>query len=199
MNKKIHILVLINIALLLASCATTNIKKYYSQNRITLDSISQTYRQQYTKGSFSILFTDKSFKHVSVEIATDTIKYIYEFETNEKRLGDTLIKYHLSVNEMEGLITAMRSIKCSWISNLDYYEDGNKNSLVYMSIRSKSWSFPLIDKKYYILTYYSQPQYYDSEGRLVDRRRRKHLRKINKDIFYRINDKVCYTVSDLFR
>jgi len=185
--------------LLLASCASTNIKKYYADNKLALDNISQTYREQNAKGSFSILFTDKSFKHVSIEIATDTIKYIYEFELNEKRLGDTLIKYHLPVNETEGLITAMKAIKCSWISNLDYYEDEKKGSLVFMSIRSKSFNIPLVDKKYYILTYYAQPQYYDSEGRLLDRKKRRRLRRINKDIFYRINDKVCYTVSNLFR
>jgi hypothetical protein len=199
MGNKIKYILLLNAALALVSCATTNIKKYYSENKTALDSISQTYRQQYEKGSFSILFTDKSFEHVSVEITTDTIKYIYEFEMNEKRMGDTLTKYHLPVNELESLIAAMKSVKCSWISNLDYYEDENKNSLVYMSVRSKSWSFPLIDKKYYILTYYSQPQYYDNEGRLLDRRQRRRLRRINKDIFYRINDKVCYTISNLFR
>lgn len=193
------IILLINAALLLVSCATTNIKKYYSENKIALDSISRTYSQQNAKGSFSILFTDKSFEHVSIEITTDTIKYIYEFEMNEKRISDTLIKFHLPVYQIENLIASMKSVKCSWISNLDYYEDEKKNSLVYMSIRSKSWSFPLIDKKYYILTYYSQPQYYDNEGRLLDRRTRRRLRRINKDIFYRINDKVCYTVSNLFR
>ena len=199
MGNKIKIILLINAVLLLVSCATTNIKKYYAENKIMLDSISQTFRNQYEKGSFSILFTDKSFAHVSLEISTDTIKYIYEFEMNEKRLSDSLIKFHLPVHEVENLIASMKSVKCSWISNLDYYEDDKKNSLVYMSIRSKSWSFPLIDKKYYILTYYSQPQYYDNEGRLLDRRTRRRLRRINKDIFYRINDKVCYTVSNIFR
>ena len=56
-----------------------------------------------------------------------------------------------------------------------------------------------VNKKYYILTYFQQPQYFDSEGRLLVGRRRRHIRKINGDVYHRINDRVCYTISDRFR
>jgi hypothetical protein len=187
------------ISLMLDSCVSTNISKYYAEHRLTLDSIEQNYRSIYMLRPFSLLFTDKSFKHISLEINTDTIKYIYEFALTENRLKDSNEKYNLSPLRMEGLINSMKSIGCQWVGNLDYYEDQKKHSLVYISIRSKTSRFPLVDKRYYILTYYSQPQYYDSEGRLLDHRRRRRLRKINKEIFRRINDKVCYTVSNVFR
>jgi len=58
---------------------------------------------------------------------------------------------------------------------------------------------PFKNAKYYILTYFQQPQYFDSEGQLLERRKLRRLRKINGDIFKRINDKVCYTVSVKFR
>jgi hypothetical protein len=198
-DRKIRLLLLFCVALMLYSCVSTNISKYYTEHSMTLDSIDQAYRSIYRQRPFSLLFTDKSFKHISLEINTDTIKYIYEFGLTEKRLRDSIEKYELSVTKVESLLNAMKSIKCLWVGNLDYYVDGKRNSLVCISIRSKSFRFPLLDKRYYILTYYSQPQYYDSEGRLLDHRRRRQLRRINKEIFRRINDKVCYTVSNVFR
>ena len=187
------------ISLLAESCVSTNISKYYREHSQALDSINQTYRSIYNLRPFSILFTDKSFKHLSLEINTDSIKYIYEFGISEKRLWDTSRRYNLPPDQLESLINGMKSIKCQWAGNLDFYEDGKKNSLVYLSIRSQTFRFPLVDKRYYVLTYYSQPQYYDEEGRLLAHRKRRQLRRLNKEIFRRINDRVCYTVSDVFR
>ena len=185
--------------MLLSSCTSVNISNYYTQHRTVLDNIQYSFKEQYHNKAFSILFTDKSFKNVAIEIVTDTIKYIYEFDVNEKRMKDTLDKYKMSYREIRSLISSMQSVHCTWIDNFDYYSDGKKNLLVYMSISSRGFNFPLNDKKYYILTYYSQPQYYDNEGRLLDRRRRRQLRKINNEIYRRINDSVCYTISGIFR
>jgi hypothetical protein len=68
-----------------------------------------------------------------------------------------------------------------------------------MSIKPVALKAPFSYAKYYILTYFQQPQYFDAEGRLLERRKLRRLRKINGDIFKRINDKVCYTVSARFR
>ncbi|MBS1935025.1 MAG: hypothetical protein JST96_13570, partial [Bacteroidetes bacterium] len=180
-------------------CTTVNITKYYSKHKPVLDSIEQTYKTQYRKQKFSLLFTDNKYKHLSLELLTDSIRYIYDFEIQETRLNDTLEKYHLDLSSMKLLIGNMQSVHCKWIDNLDYYVDEKKNYLVYMSMRKKTLRLPFVEPKYYVLSYFSQPQYYDSEGRLLDHRSRKRLRKINNEIFYRVNDKVCYTVSTLFR
>jgi hypothetical protein len=68
-----------------------------------------------------------------------------------------------------------------------------------MSIKPVALKRPFAYAKYYVLTYFPQPQYFDSEGRLLQKRRLKELRKINGEIFKRINSKVCYTVSGRFR
>jgi hypothetical protein len=184
---------------LASSCTTTNITKYYSRHKSTLDSIELVYKTQYSKQKFALLFTDKSFKHLSLELMTDTIRFIYDFETQETRLNDTLAKYHLDISSMRLLLNNMQSIHCKWIDNLDYYVDEKKNYLVYMSMHKKTINLPFLEPKYYVLTYFSQPQYYDGEGRLLDHKSRRRLRKINNEIFYRVNDEVCYTVSTLFR
>jgi hypothetical protein len=114
-------------------------------------------------------------------------------------MKDTLTRYGLNAKGISVLVGNMKAIKCTWVNNLDYYVDGVKHYMIFMSIRQRSFSGPFIPMKYYILTYFPRQQYFDKEGRLLDRRREKRLRKINGDIFYRINDKVCYTVSSSFR
>ncbi len=197
--SKIKYLLLPVLVPLLYSCAATNVNKYYIEHQMLLDSIERSYKEQYKINPFSIAFTNKSFTAVGIEILTDSLKYIYDFGVNEERMKDTLIKYRMSVPGVTNLIRTMQSIRCIWINNLDYYENDVKNSLVYMSIRSKPLNVPFTNKQYYILTYFNRPQYYDEKGRLLIGRKERRIRKINNDVFRRINDMVCYTVSNLFR
>jgi len=183
----------------LFSCTTTNISKFYYENQATLDQIHEAYKAEYSKSAFSLEYIDKSFKNISIEIFTDSLKYIYVFADGEPRLKDTLQKYHIHQQGIEQLLQNMRIVHCNWVNNLDYYVDQKKKSLVFMSIRPLGFHFPFRRKKYYILTYFPQPQYYDDQGRLLDKRRRRKIRKINEEVFKRINDKVAYSVSDRFR
>jgi hypothetical protein len=200
-NKRNHILLLLCMAALICSCASRKVfsTNYYTENEKTLTSIEQLYKNINQQKHFSIAFTDKSFEYISLEILTDSIKYIYEFNIKEPRLQDTLLKYGLPIKDITELVTQMSAIRCIWINNLDYYVNGQKRSLVFMSIRHVAINLPFTSEKYYILTFYAQPQYFDSEGRLLAGRRLRKLRIINGDVFRRINDKVCYTVSERFR
>lgn len=182
------------------SCSPKTIStKYYYQNEPVLNRIEETYKKLYQQEPFAIAFTGKDFKTISLEIITDTLSYIYEFAVNEPRLSDTLVKFHLNAPKIIELIQQMQSIRCTWINNFNYYVDEKKNSLIFMSVKAVGLTSPFSYKKYYILTYFQQPQYFDSEGQLLDKKKLRQLRKINGEIFKRINDKVCYTISGNFR
>lgn len=199
-NRIIPAISLAGIMAVLASCSPKNIsEKYYLQHEASLDRIEERYKELYHQKPFTLAFTGRDFKIVAVEIITDTLTYIYEFNIDEPRLTDTLLQYHLNATKINGLIQEMHSIRCAWINNFDYYVDEKKNSLIFMSIKPVALKAPFSYKKYYILTYFSQPQRFDSEGRLLDRRELRRLNKINGEIFWRINDKVCYTISSTFR
>lgn len=199
-TKGLQTILLITVSGLFFSCSPKNIStKYYYENEKVLDRIEESYKQLYQLTPFTIGFTDRTFNTVSLEIITDTLSYIYEFGVNEPRLTDTLMKYHPRATRVLDLINQMRSIRCTWIRNLDYYVDEKKNSLIFMSIKPVALKAPLSYHKYYVLTYFQQPQYFDSEGRLLDKKTLRRLRKINGEIFRRINDKVCYTISGNFR
>jgi hypothetical protein len=183
----------------LSSCTSLNITNYYHRNQSTLDSIEHIYQKAYAKKPFSIQFTDRSFNNVSLELATDTLTYIYEYAVGEPRMTDTLLKYGYDPAPVSDLIANMQSMECTWINNLDYYEAETRHSLIYISLWPRTFNYPFVNKKYYILTYFSQPQYFDSAGNLMTGRRLRRIRKINGEVFRKINAKVCYTISDRFR
>ena len=199
-NKTIPAIFITGILALLISCSPKAItEKYYLENENVLDKIEETYKDLYHKKHFSIAFTDRWFQTLSVEIITDTLSYIYEFNFNESRLKDTLLAYHLDAARITGLIRQMRSIRCTWINNFDYYVDEKKNSLILMSIKPVALHALFSYSKYYIITYFSQPQLFDSDGKLLDKRGLRRYRKINGVVFKRINDKVCYAIAGKFR
>jgi hypothetical protein len=182
-----------------SSCTSLNITRYYQRHRSTLDSIDLVYQNAYQKKRFSIEFTDRPFDHVSLELMTDTLTYIYEYAVGEPRMQDTLLKFGYDPAPINNLITNMRSMECTWIDNLDYYTQETKHSLIYISLWPRIFNLPFVNKKYYILTYFSQPQYFDSIGNLMVGRRLRRIRKINGEIFKKINEKVCYAITDRFR
>ena len=200
LTKLKGILILTGITGLLFSCSPKNIStQYYYQNEKVLDRIEESYKALYKQAPFNLAFTDRDFNTIQLEIITDTLSYIYEFALHEPRLTDTLLKYHLNADKTNALIQQMHDIRCTWINYSDYYLDGKKNSLILMSIKPVALKAPFSYSKYYVLSYFPQPQYFDSEGHLLDKRKLNSLRKINGEIFHRINNKVCYAISGNFR
>jgi hypothetical protein len=187
------------LTMLACSCTSLNITNYYHKHQTTLDGISRVYQSAWRSHHFSIEFTDRSFDQVSLEFETDTLTYIYEFTVGEPRMQDSILKYGYDTAAINSLISGMRSMECTWINDLDYYTDTTRHSLVYISLWPRTFNLPFANKKYYILTYFSQPQYFDSEGDLMTGRRLRRIRKINGETFRKINERVCYTVSAQFR
>lgn len=199
-NKMPSILLLSLLALVLFSCSPKNIStKYYYENEKTLDRIEESYKALYEVSPFNVGFTDRDFKTISLEIITDTLSLIYEFNATESRISDTLAAYGLNAVKINTLIREMHDIRCAWISYSDYYVDEKKQSMILLSVKPVALRSLFSYAKYYVLSYFPQPQYFDSEGRLLDKRKLRRLRKINGEIFHRINNKVCYTIAGHFR
>jgi len=200
MTKYIAAIALLGLTGFLTSCSPRNIStKYYYENEKVLDRIEESYKELNRLAPFTIGFTDRGFSTLSLEFITDSLSYIYEFGVNEPQLSDTLAKYHPRPGKVLDLIKLMQSIRCTWLRSLDYYVDEKKNSLIFMSIKPVALKAPLSYHKYYVLTYYQQPQYFNENGILLDKRTVRRVRRINGEVFKRINEKVCYTISGNFR
>ncbi len=174
-------------------------KDYYRDHEAGFRSVYRQYNDIYSKTPFSLQIIDKNFNFISLEILTNDIRYIYEFNLSEDKLDDTLQKYHFNVKAMHGLMDTMNKLQCTWITKLDYYENRQAKYLVFISVRHKNLEAFLKKTKYFTLAIFEQPQPSDKKGRLKDKTDDKHLRKINDAVFRKINERVFYAFSLRFR
>ena len=149
--------------ILLSSCSVSKTypKEYYAQHKTTMEEMESLYTNITKEKLIAIAFYDLEFSDISLEFKTDTVRYIYDFYYGEKRMNDSLFKFGYDTTLVQRLIKDMRAIGCSWINTLDYYVDGNKRLLLFMSAPVKQFSLvPLLRKrKYYLFNFYAQPQY----------------------------------------
>jgi hypothetical protein len=188
------------LACTLVSCSYSKkfTETYYAENEEVLQSIMKRYKELYEKHPFSVEIKDKSFQQIGLEIITDTIKYVYSFD-NEPDLIDTLVRYHFDVQAVSTLVNDMQRVHCTWITNLDYYENREEKYLVFISMRHKKLKAFLKAEKYFTLAFFDSKQYYDQKGRLLDHADRKTIYKINGGVFRKLNERVCYSVAGNFR
>lgn len=199
MNKPVSYIILLSL-IFLAACTGKNITgRFYTERKQELDSIKNMYGALYAQRPFSMAFTDKRFHNISLDIHTDSLTYIYDFQVIDPRLRDTLRYYDFDLAGTMQLIRLMQTIKSTWVNRFDYYSNGKKEHMIMISVKPRAFKPIFGSRKYYILTYYAQPQLYDENGKLLDRRRSRRLRKINGISFQRINDSICYGVSAQFR
>jgi hypothetical protein len=195
-----HLLLLLNLSALLASCSTKIVSNnYYQEHKGTVDSIERRYERLNAIKPFSLAFTDKKLNIVSIEMISDTLTRIYEFNINEKRLADTLLKYDYDTTGIYYLISKMQMTKVTWINTFDYYINDQPQQLIILSIKPKTIRYIFSPPKYIALAYFRTPQSFDEKGRLLDSRRTKVLRKIKGQTFYRITDRICYTIMEKYR
>jgi hypothetical protein len=186
--------------LLTTSCSTKIIStNIYQEHKENLDNIERRYEKLNPTNHFSLAFTDKKFSIVSLEMITDTLTRIYEFNVTEKRLADTLVKFNYDTAGIYYLIKKMQQSKVTWINSFDYYVNDQPQQLIILSIKPVTIRYIFSPPKYVALAYFRTNQSFDEKGRLLDNRRTKQVRKIKDQVFYRITDRICYTITDKYR
>lgn len=186
--------------LLATSCSTKIIStNYYQEKKGTVDSIESRYEKLNARKPFAIAFTDKKLNIISLEMISDSLTRIYEFNLGEQRLGDTLLKFNYDTAGIYYLIRKMQQTKVTWINSVDYYVNDQPQQLIYLSIKPVTIRYLFSPPKYIALGYFRTAQSFDEKGRLLDNRRTKQVRKIKGQVFYKITDRICYTVTDKYR
>ncbi len=196
-----HIIPFLCVAVIATSCSYSKkfTQTYYQENEALLQSIQQRYKKLYDKHPFALEIKDRNRQRIGLEIITDSIKYIYSFDERRGNLKDTLRKFRFDEKAVSELINDMQKAHCTWITNLDYYEKGEKKYLVFLSVRHKKLEAFLKPEKYFTLAFFDRPQPFDEKQRLLDRQDKKTLRRINGGIFRKINSTVCYAIAASFR
>src|SRR5687767_6896723 len=98
MRNSLSYLLFFAVTILFCSCSSTQqiSVKYYEKNETVLDSIEASYKVLSAVKPFALQFTNKKFNEVSIDIITDSLRYVYAFTVGEPRFSDTLKKYGLN-------------------------------------------------------------------------------------------------------
>ena len=191
---------LIIVLLVHTSCSTKIVSNnIYQLHKQTFDSIEKMYEKLNTKKPFAIAFTDKKLTVALFELISDSLARIYEINTYEQRLADTLAVYKYDTAGIAVLIRKMHEAKVTWINTFDYYVNDQPQQMIYLSIKPVTIRYPFSPPKYITLAYFRTPQVFDEKGRLLDSRRTKRIRKLNNQTFYKITDRICYTIAEKYR
>lgn len=187
--------------LLMLSCNHSRkfTQNYYSENEKTILAIHERFMRMYDEHPFSLELKDRYLNRIGLEIITDSIKYIYAFNINEPFLTDTLRKYGFDIAGMGDLIIDMQRAHCTWITNLDYYENRRKKELLFLSVRHRALESFLKPEKYFTMALFNEPQPLDDKKRLLDKEGVSQLRKINGKVYRSINGKTFYALADSYR
>lgn len=201
-NRKIHILIFVcSLSVLLLSCAYPKNFSYnfYRDNENTLVTLKDRFKKIYSTQSFSILFEEKKFAQIAFEHITDTAKYIYRFNINQPSTKISLEALGFDGTEMMEFIHDLKKVGCTWITNLDYYENYEKRYLVLMAVRNKALNKKFKGESYCTLAFFEKSQPFDDKGRFLDRSEKKRKRQINGSYLYRLNDKVGFAITRHYR
>lgn len=187
------------IGIFLFSCSQRNIADHYYRNQKSYDSIHANYKSLIHENVFTLFFKDRSYRYITLEIFTDSLKYIYYFKTDELRLYDTIVKYKINTKDFYLLMNQMTRARSLWISQLDYYVKNKKENLIYIAFRSRPLWFFFSSQKYCMINWFTKPQQYDVKGFLLNQSLTPIPLELNDRKSYRINDTVAYRISNRFR
>ncbi|MFX8516206.1 hypothetical protein ABTM14_19780, partial [Acinetobacter baumannii] len=83
---------LVSWLLMFFSCVAPQRKseKYYYENENAIKRVVAQYDSLYKTKPLSIGFSDRSFKYITIEVETDTIRYAFNNETGEAYLYQTI-------------------------------------------------------------------------------------------------------------
>ena len=183
----------------LFSCSQRNIADHYYRNQKSYDSIHANYKSLIHENVFTLFFKDRSYRYITLEIFTDSLKYIYYFKTDELRLYDTIVKYKINTKDFYLLMNQMTRARSLWISQLDYYVKNKNENLIYIAFRSRPLWFFFSSQKYCMINWFTKPQQYDVKGFLLNQSLTPIPLELNDRKSYRINDTVAYRISNRFR
>ncbi len=173
--------------------------RYYNEHEEKLGQLQEQYKKLNPERPFSVVFLDRKFNNISLEINSDTFRYIYHFGIHEARLLDTLDKFRFNTLEVMNLISAMRDLQCNWIDRMNYYPNKTKKQVVYLSIRNPNLRSFLKRERYLSIIYFDNVQSHDANGVLLHSPADKDPGEINGQVFWRLRDKVYFTLASYFR
>lgn len=191
MGKIIPSCIIILLIGAMVSCESSKQRRsadYYKVNRQAINEMRNLYDQLYLHQPFSAGFTDKSYKYYVIEVTTDTLRYIFNNETNRDQFYSTIQRFRYDTSQLKKLAAKMKATQCLWLSKSSYYVGEKRETFTYLSFKSASTDKPFRENKYYILIFSNHPVR-SEEGKA----------KIKKGDLVKIDELVYFMIGSNYR
>jgi hypothetical protein len=188
--KKIKLVSLLFwVAVSLVSCTAASKRKsadYYNQNKTALDNLQKLYEQLYRQQPFSAGFTDKSYKYYTMEVKTDTVRYVYNTEKNKEQVYSMIDRFNYDTMKLKELSAKMKTLQCLWLSKSSFFVNDKKETVTFLSFKSAAVNKPFVENKYYILIFLPHPI---TSPDIKERIKKGDLVKIDELVYFTIGSK----------
>jgi hypothetical protein len=164
--------------------ATIYYKKYDDK---LLDIIKQ-YDKLSAHHNFMCGFTDRTFKYFSIEIKTDSVRYVYNSAVRNFQLADSVIKFQIDTAGVRRMAIDMYKIKCLWVGKADFYPQKQKVTIDYLAFGMPANNNPFNESKYLVVAY-PKEKWNDSLKNYL----------ITSTGIQFLSDKAFFTVSNKFK
>jgi hypothetical protein len=162
-------------------------KKYYLSHSNELNQINSAYNKLYKTCPFILNFTDTRFRHNSIEISTDSVRYIYNTSIMNFSIADSIKKFGLSYKAIKSLGESMVRTRCISVARHSFYEGGQEFSANFLFFKqAKAGMFK--ESRYHVIIFFNEVLNPSIIKTFTE-----------KQDLQQLGDNVFYTVSNRFK
>ncbi len=176
-------------AAILYACSTPEklSRKYYLSRRTELQQINSFYTDLWKIQPFILNFTDARFKHYSLEVSTDTVRYVYNTSIMKFSVADSISRFGLDSIMIKKLGQMMVGSKCICVAHHSFYSHDREfaaNWLFFKQVQTSMFK----ESRYHVLIFFKELLPADIQKEFIERQN-----------LVQLEDNVFYTVSNRFK
>lgn len=160
-------------------------RKYYLSKKTDLKQINEAYDKLYKINPFILNFTDAQFKKYSVEVSTDTVRYVYNTSIMNFSVADSLKRFGLTITDLKKLGEQMFRSKCICVAKHSFYLEEKEYPANWLYFKqSKSGMFK--ESRYHVLIFFQKGLTDSNRKTFLEKQK---LMQLDKDVFYTISNR----------
>ena len=175
------------IAFVLSGCRAPEklSQKYYHDHQSELQQINAAYNSLCNKQAFILNFTDDRYKKYSLEVSTDSIRYVYNTSVMKFSVADSIAGFGLDGKEIKKLGQKMIDSKCICVARHSFYFNDHEftaNWLFFKQVHSGMFK----ESRYHVLIFFNEPLTADVRKEFIERR---ELVQLENNVFYTVSNR----------
>ena len=129
------------------------VESFYRQNASSIDSLVSRFEELYAQRPCSIGFTDLSFKHFSLEVYSDSVRYIYNTSLRNGEALHEAVGFQYDSARLNDFALHLYRLKGLWMGKTSFYKDGEREVVTFLSFRQVNKGKLFAQAQYVILLF----------------------------------------------